>query len=188
MPEERRLNTLDDVKQAAERLKPEERAAYLEQANTKPQSVFKLIDSGDAVGLYVTLNEGKVSRDIQSPQGLTPLHMAAGYNAHLMSDVILEKPHKAPWMRDNFNRLPLDVARNAGNEKAGSQLEKITYSQRFMKEIESPDLRKQLEGFDKQRKSLGKTNTRPDYAKDFEPQAPFRTKDKSQNKDLDRGR
>ena len=208
MTQSRVLTTLDAVKAAAAQLSEKERNSLTHPEKINKNQVFNLISEGNAVGLYVALTSGQISPHDQNSQGLTPLHMAVGYNAETMTEILLESPNKAPWMRDHMRRLPLDIAQHAGNKRLTERLEKITYSQRFEKEIES-DLRKsgspqtrdgdgkgkqgglvalhkQLKGFSQQRKSMGNPDTRPSYAKSFEPKAPFRTKRSPQEKDLDR--
>lgn len=139
--------------------------AYARQlAKTKdPQAVFDLIRRGDTTGVACALKNG-LPVDLTDRNGMTMLHHAAGHDARLISAVLTEKANAAPWARDNYGRLPLDVARECGNNTLGDSLERITYPSLFREEKDGPVLPEVIKRFDEQRKQLRSPDTRPRYA------------------------
>lgn len=96
----------------------------------QPDAIFDLIKRGDAVGVAVALKEG-ISREITNEYDMTPLHMASACDTRLIAGLLMTEPNGAPWMRDAHGRLPLDVAREAGHDALGNQLQEVTYPELF---------------------------------------------------------
>lgn len=99
---------------------------------------------------------------------MTPLHHAAGHDARLIGAILLEEPGTSPWGRDQWGRLPLDVARESGHTELGDALERVTYPGLFKDERDGPVPPETIERFDIKRRQLGSPDTRPATAPNFE--------------------
>ena len=141
--------------------------AYARQlAKTKdPQAVFDLIRRGDTTGGACALKNG-LPLDLTDRNGMTMLHHAAGHDARLIAAVLTEKANAAPWARDKYGRLPLDVARECAHAEMSDRLERITYPSLFLEERDSPVDRQTIGRYEAKRKELRSPDTRPRYAQD----------------------
>ena len=104
---------------------------------TEASGIISCIRSGDAVAIACAVREG-ISMDMSDANGLTPLHHAAARDSGLIGRALLERPNAAPWMRDRFGRLPLDIARSVGAADLARQLERVTYPEIFRDEVDGP--------------------------------------------------
>ena len=132
-----------------------------------PQAVFDLIRDGDALGIACAVQEGRTA-GLTDANGMTPLHYAAAHDAHLIGAILLEEPGATPWTRDQWGRLPLDVARESGHADLGDTLERVTYPGLFRDEVDGPVLPDLIARYDDQRRQLRSPDTRPSFAPEFE--------------------
>lgn len=131
------------------------------------QAVFGLIRQGDTVAVACAMREG-LPPDLNDAHGMTPLHHAAAHDTRLIAAVLLEAPCAAPWTRDQWDRLPLDVARESGHDALADTLERVTYPGLFRDEVDGPVLPDLIARYDDQRRQLRSPDTRPSFAPEFE--------------------
>lgn len=132
-----------------------------------PQAVFALIRTGDVAAVACAVQEGRTA-ELKDENGMTPLHHAASHDARLIGALLLEEPSGAPWARDQWGRLPLDVARESGHTELGDTLERVTYPGLFRDEKDGPVPPETIQRYDTMRRQLGSPDTRPATAPDFE--------------------
>lgn len=160
---DKRLAALDryiDSMDAIERKKQDAKT------RDKPEAILDLIQKGDAVGVAVAVRNG-VSPTMQDKRGMNTLHLAAAYDTPLIGAVLMRETSDAPWRRDAFGRLPLDVARESAHPQLGNQLERITYPGLFRGEKNGPVRKEFIAEYDKKRRELGDPDTRPPMTKEF---------------------
>lgn len=150
------LASLDTQEYADQRAKTED-----------PQAVFAMIRTGDVVAVACAVQEGRTA-DLTDENGMTPLHHAAAHDARLIGALLLEETGGAPWARDQWGRLPLDVARETGHTELGDTLERVTYPGLFRDEKDGPVPPDTIQRFDDKRRQLGSPDTRPATAPNFE--------------------
>lgn len=132
-----------------------------------PQAVFALIRNGDALAVACAVQEGRTA-ELKDENGMTPLHHAAAHDARLIGALLLEETGGAPWARDQWGRLPLDVARESGHTELGDTLERVTYPGLFKDERDGPVPHETIQRFDDKRRQLGSPDTLPATAPNFE--------------------
>lgn len=171
---------LENLKRYIESLSPD---AYQRQIakSKEPEAVFRLVRLGDTTGIACALQNG-LSAEIVDRNGMTLLHHAAGHDARLVCELLLEQPNATAWKRDRYGRLPLDIARECGHDAMGDQLERVTYPSLFRDEQDGPVRAELIERFDTKHRELGSPDTRPDFARSIEFRKPI-----SLAKDHDRG-
>ena len=137
-----------------------ERAAIDEETRARPEKIFDDIAQGDAVAVAIALDNG-VSPTLRDTDGKTPLHSAAALDAKLCTRVLLDKAGPAPWERDRHDRLPLDVAQEAGNEELANMLEAATYPSLYRDQPDAALPQELLTDYDTARIHLGNPRTMP---------------------------
>lgn len=152
----RHLASLDTQGYAAQLAKTED-----------PQAVFAMIRTGDALAVACAVQEGRTA-ELKDENGMTPLHHAAAHDARLIGAILLNDVGGAPWARDGWGRLPLDVARESGHTEFGDTLERVTYPGLFRDEKDGPVPPETIQRFDDKRRQLGSPDTRPATAPTFE--------------------
>lgn len=153
---------IEELEKHLKSLSDEERQKQEEKL--KDNNIFDLIKQGDTVGIAVAIQNG-IDLQVQNEQGMTPLHLASAHGTELISELLINEADGAVWQRDNFDRLPLDVARENGHDKIGDKLEQVTYPELFKDEKDNHQLIAKY--IDKQ-KELDHPNTAPPYAKDLD--------------------
>ena len=119
-------------------LSEEAHAKQAAKAQAHEGAVFDLIRAGDAVAFYVAVKANPAVLESQDENGMTPLHWTAVDKSGLMQDIATSTPRKAPWIRDNHGRLPLDVMREMTNHGLADKLARLTYPQLFQHEKDGP--------------------------------------------------
>ncbi len=157
----------DQAKERFERLKEhvakmpdEERAKHAAKGQAHEGAVFDLIKQGDGVGLYASIQKDPSLLERQDNNGMTPMHWASADKSGLTYEIASSQPSNAPWMRDNFDRLPMEVAKEAGREQDQLKLERVTYPQLFQQEKNGPEQSAKVSKYYKKHKETGKTDTR----------------------------
>ena len=130
------------------------------QRNTAPtQDAFVAqIKNGDLLGVACSLEAGRSASE-PDKHGLTPLHHAAALGAEGSTALLTREPNLALWQRDKQDRLPLDLAAQAGSKPVFKQLERLTYPERFA-ELDSA-LDPQLEAYSALYTQQGRPDTAP---------------------------
>ena len=125
-----------------------------------------LIRQGDVLSVAVALEDG---HDVtkQDAQGMTALHHSAACDTPVITQLLIESPSPAPWVRDNEGRLPLDIARECGHSHVGDQIERVTYPELFRGEKDGPVPRDTLKKFDTMRERLNSPDTRPPHHREL---------------------
>lgn len=159
-----------------EGLSPAER-----QRNAAPtQDAFiAQIKNGDLLGVACSLEAGRSASE-PDKHGLTPLHHAAALGAEGTTALLTREPNPALWQRDQQGRLPLDLAAQAGSKPVFSQLERLTYPERFAELDSAAD--PQLEAYS----ALYTEQGRPDTAPPSFPQPPALALDRDSSRDRER--
>ena len=138
----------------------DERAAIDEDIRGRPEKIFDDIAQGDAMRVAIALENG-VSPTLRDADGKTPLHSASALDAKLCARVLLDKAGPAPWERDRHDRLPLDVAQEAGNEELANMLQAATYPSLYRDQPDAALPQELLADFDTARIHLGNPRTMP---------------------------
>lgn len=138
----------------------DERAVIDEDIRARPEKIFDDIAQGDAMRAAIALENG-VSPILRDADGKTPLHSAAALDAKLCARVLLDKASSAPWERDRQDRLPLDVAQEAGNEELANMLEAATYPSLYRDQPDAALPKELLADYDTARIHLGNPRTMP---------------------------
>jgi ankyrin repeat protein len=125
-----------------------------EQRLDDPQQLFELIERGDAISAMIAVQNG-ADVEVTDRDGMTPLHHAAANDMKLMTAILTQEANAGPWMRDRHGRLPLDIARNAGNQELGNALERLTYASVYRDEVDGPVTNERIATFDAKRQELG---------------------------------
>ncbi len=160
------------------------KALEQQEAKTKenPEAIFDLVKQGNTVGVAVAI-KNDIQPDMTDMHGMTTLHYAAANGAENVTEVLTQSPSAAPWIKDKHGRLPLDMAREAGNHQIGDRLEQLTYPQLF-KEKEGRLIQHGiLEAFNTKRKALGNPDTKPAFDKKLKANdmlQSFKNKEQSQ--------
>ena len=133
-----------------------------------PGGLSARVQAGDVLAVACAVREG---RPVDEPDanGMTPLHHAAAYDTQLTARVLMEQPSAAPWMRDRFGRLPLDIAEEAGHDTLGNMIDRVTYTSLFRDELDGPLPPEVIERQHARRMELRSHDTRPPYARHLEP-------------------
>lgn len=152
-------------------LSEDERRELGARAFEHEHGVFALIQSGDAAGLYAAVQQDPAILERRDEGGMTPLHWAAYDSSGLLFDVMTHEPSRAPWLRDNAGRLPLDVLRDAGQHGIADKAERLTYPQLFRDEKGGPVQPENIAAFCAKYETLEKPATGPSYARQLEPLA-----------------
>jgi len=152
---------IEELEKYLESLNKEERKKQEAKTKDNPQILFDLIKQGDTVGVAVAI-ENNIDIQMQDENGMTPLHLASAHGTELISELLINEAEGAVWQRDNFDRLPLDVARENGHDRIGDKLEQMTYPELFIDEKDNHQLI--VKYLDKQ-KEIGCLNTAPSYLK-----------------------
>ena len=170
----------EELERYIESLNQEERKKQEAKTKDNPQALFDLIKQGDTVGVAVAI-ENNIDLVLQNEQGMTPLHLASAHGTKLISELLINKVDGTVWQRDNFDRLPLDVARENGHDEIGDKLEQVTYPELFIDEQDNHELvAKYLE----KQKECDRPNTAPSFAKDLDTrEVMMRFRNKSHEKD-----
>lgn len=135
-----------------------ERATIDYELRARPEGIFDDIARGDAVRVAIAL-ENEVNPTMRDADGRTPLHSAAALDAKLCARVLLDKASPAPWERDRQDRLPLDIAHEAGNEELADILEAATYPSLYCDQPDAALPHELLVDFDTARIHLGDPRT-----------------------------
>lgn len=138
-----------------------ERDEYAAKGQAHENAVFDMIKEGDGVGLYASVQKDPSLLERQDENGMTPLHWSGADRSGLTYEITTSQPSNAPWMRDNHDRLPLDVAQEAGREQDALKLERTTYPQLYRHETNSPEQADKMNGFYEQHKKHGRADTSP---------------------------
>ncbi len=152
---------INELEKYIENLSKEELAKQKSKTKDNPQMLFDLIKQGDTVAIAVAI-ENNIDLQMKDKNGMTPLHLASAHGTELISDLLINQADGSVWQRDNFDRLPLDVARENGHEKIGDKLEQVTYPELFK---EDKDNHKLIEKHLDIQKEVGHVNTAPSYLK-----------------------
>jgi hypothetical protein len=134
----------------------------------KPGGVIERVQAGDVLAVACAVREGRAV-DAPDANGMTPLHHASAYDMRLTARVLVDRPNAAPWMRDRFGRLPLDIAEEAGHDRMATTIERVTYTSLFRDEQDGPLPPELIERYAARRKELESSDTRPPYARHIEP-------------------
>jgi len=152
---------IEELEKYVESLNQEERKKQEAKTKDNPQALFDLIKQGDTIGVAVAI-ENNIDLQMQDENGMTPLHLASAHGTELISELLINEADGTVWQRDNFDRLPLDVARENGHDKIGNKLEQVTYPELFKDEIANREL---IEKYLDKQKELNRPNTEPNYLK-----------------------
>jgi len=152
---------IEELEKYVESLDQEERKKQETKTKDNPQVLFDLIKQGDTVGVAVAI-ENNIDLQVQDENGMTPLHFASAHGTEMISELLINETNGAVWQRDNFDRLPLDVARENGHDKIGDKLEQVTYPELFKGEKANREL---IEKYLDKQKECGRPNTEPSYLK-----------------------
>lgn len=169
-------------------LSEDERRELGARAFEHEHGVFALIQSGDAAALYAAVQQDPAILERRDEGGMTPLHWAAYDSSGLLFDVMTHEPSRAPWVRDNAGRLPLDVLRDAGQHGIADKAERLTYPQLFRDEKGGPVEPGQIAAFAAKQVDMDKADTTPSYARNMEPlvKAPERSAEGRDRDERDR--
>ncbi|MCK0069951.1 hypothetical protein [Kordiimonas laminariae] len=143
-----------------DKLPAKEKEREAAKGQTHDGAVFDLIKNGDGVGLYASVQKDPSLLEKQDEKGMTPLHWSAADKSGLTYEITTSQPSNAPWMRDNFDRLPMEVAKEAGREQDQLKLERVTYPQLFQQEKNGPEQSAKVSKYYKKHKETGKADTR----------------------------
>ncbi len=156
------LASLDDAERTRQKVKTE----------TDPQKVFDLIQLGDTVGVAIAMQDNNIRPDLTDKNKMTLLHRAAAHDTQLIAAVVMREVSAAPWMRDAFDRLPLDVAREAGHDELGNVLQEITYPELFRDQPETTLSHELIQAYASHSHAFGQPSTAlPDLTLDLSIQA-----------------
>lgn len=174
---------LADLDAYIQSLNEAERARHKAKTANDPQKVFDLIQLGDTVGVAVALQDNRIRPDLTDEHDMTLLHRAAAHDTQLIGAVVMREVSPAPWMRDEFDRLPLDVAREAGHDDLGNQLQSITYPELFRDDTGGSVSTDLIKEYEVQCRTLNKPDTSPPYARDLKPKSKPHRRLKRQRRD-----
>jgi len=152
------FKTLQELDAHIAGLSPEELADQQAKTKDNPQAIFDLVKAGDTVGVAVAIQNG-ISPEITDDKNMTPLHYAAGQDTQLIGEVLIREVSAAPWMRDKFDRLPLDITQDCGHDKLGHQIERVTYPKIYKELKNTPEQTKLLERYDAKQLELDDPST-----------------------------
>ncbi len=162
------IKTLQELDAHIASLSPEELTAQQEKTKDNFQAIFDLVKTGDSVGVAVAL-QNDISPEITDDKDMTPLHYAAGHDTRLIGEVLIREVSAAPWMRDTFDRLPLDIAQECGHGTLGQQIECVTYPKIYKELDTSPEQENLIEQYDQKRQELDNPRTDPAITKQLNP-------------------
>jgi hypothetical protein len=161
--------SLDELKRYVDSLAPEQQNAHAQKAHAHDKSVFDLVKSGDRVGLYCAVKQNPTLLQQRDENNMTPLHHAGGDKSGMTHDILTEAPNNAPWIRDKFNRLPLDVMREAGQHQVANKVEPLTYPSQFKQIEDNLDKAMHLKAYEERYRTLERPDTMPAHMKGFKP-------------------
>lgn len=148
-------------------LSPEERRQHeLKTYYGSVGGVMSMINAGDTIGVAIAFRSS-LSTAMTDEYDMTPLHHAVARDSRLMSAILIEKVNDAPWVRDNFGRLPVDVAQECGHDELSDQLMRITYPDLFLDEQDGPIDQALIAKYHAKYQELGKPDTSPAFAQDL---------------------
>lgn len=150
---------IEELEKYIESLNKEERKKQEAKTKDNPQTLFNLIKQGDTIGVAIAI-ENNIDLQMKDENDMTPLHLASAHGTELITELLINEANGSVWQRDNFDRLPLDVARENGHDKIGDKLEQFTYPELFIDEKENHQLISKY--LDKQ-KECDRPNTAPSY-------------------------
>jgi len=148
----------------------------------KPEALLDLIEQGDAVGVAIAMRNG-VSPTVQDSRGMNTLHLAAAYDTPLIGAVLMRETSEAPWQRDAYGRLPLDVARENAHPQFGNSLERVTYPGLFRGEKNGPVHKDLIAEYDRKRQDMGDPDTRPPMSREFTARESHRLRPDDRDRD-----
>ncbi len=160
--------------------------AQASKGQASEQAVFDLINNGDALGLYCSIKQDPSLLARQNASGMTPLHWCSVDKSGLIGEILTSEVSAAPWTRDRFGCLPLDIARETGNHKIGDKLERLTYPQLFKEEKDGPIGPDLVNAYNEKRKELGNPDTAPAFNREFNTKNMMPDRSRSTDKDFER--
>ncbi len=149
-----------------DKLPANEQERHAVKGQEHENAVFDMIKEGDGVGLYASVQKDAKLLERQDVNGMIPLHWSSADRSGLAYEIFTSQPNKAPWVRDKFDRLPLDVAKETGREQISDKMERVTYPQLFRHEKDGLENPEKINAFYEKHKEHGKTNTMPPNEKD----------------------
>lgn len=143
-------------------LSKSEQEHHADKGQAHDQAIFDMIKEGDGIGLYASVQKDPSLLERQDANGMTPLHWSSADRSGLTYEIASSQPSNAPWMRDNYDRLALDIAQEAQREKESIKIERITYPQLFKDETDGLVPQEKIKAFEK---ALAWSDTRPPFAR-----------------------
>lgn len=159
----------DELEAYVAQLPKEDRAEHAAKGQAHPKAIFQMVKTGDAVGLYCSVKKDPSLLENRDDYGMTPLHWGGASKPEVMTEIMLSEPSSAPWARDRFGRLPLDAHREGGHHQSADKIERVTYPDLFRDEKDGPVAPDKIATFAEKQKTLGRTDTRPPFARSIEP-------------------
>ena len=128
---EEALKNLEAIRTQAETLSLSDRQSILAALTDDPDHVFDLVKQGRAFELYVVLQEQPELLTRQDECDMTPLHHASIDPTGTLAAIMIEHPSEAIWLRDEFGRIPLDVAEEMQNNTLQQVIAPVTFPRLF---------------------------------------------------------